>query len=148
MNEKEKLFCKLICFACSPKEAAIRAGYKINVQKKADSLMARQDIQNKISEYNSSLNCHTGEVEAGLKRLAFGSVDDAVKLLYCDEQIPEGLDLFNVSEIKRGKNGVEIKFFDRQKALEKLSELAPASQDGAKPLYKALDESAKLLGES
>ena len=148
MNEKEKLFCKLICSACSPKEAALRAGYKINVQKKADLLMSRKDIAEQISKYNASLACHTGEVEAGLKRLAFGSIDDAIKLLYCDEQIPEGLDLFNVSEIKRGKNGVEIKFFDRQKALEKLCELAPAAQDGAKPLYKALDESAKLLSEN
>ena len=42
-----------------------------------------------------------------------------------------GMDLFNVSEIKiSGKNVLEIKFFDRQKALEKLGELAPQLDGG------------------
>lgn len=42
-----------------------------------------------------------------------------------------GMDLFNVSEIKiSGKNVLEIKFFDRQKALEKLGEFAPQLDGG------------------
>ena len=50
-------------------------------------------------------------------------------------------DLFNVSEIKRVKGGgVEIKFFDRQKALEKLEELDARlkSDEKAKNLVEAV----------
>ena len=48
-------------------------------------------------------------------------------------------DLFNVSEIKRIKGGgVEIKFFDRQKALERLSDLN--DRDGADRQAKNLVE--------
>lgn len=68
-------------------------------------------------------------VKTGLSRLAFGSVNDAVSLIFDDCVTQEKImkaDLFNVSEIKRVKGGgVEMKFWDRQKALEKLVELAP-----------------------
>ena len=70
-------------------------------------------------------------------------------LFESEEKILEGLpqlDLFNVSEIKRVKGGgMEIKFFDRIKALEKLSALD--SEQTAEPLnfYRALEESAKSV---
>lgn len=59
----------------------------------------------------------------GYERLALGKVTDAIKLLYCenlsDDEI-EKLDLTNIAEIKKPKDGaMEIKFFDRLKALEK-----------------------------
>ena len=66
-------------------------------------------------------------VKRGLNRIAFGAVNDAVKLVFDAENMTArdimGMDLFNVSEIK-------IKFFDRQKALEKLGELAPQLDGG------------------
>lgn len=59
---------------------------------------------------------------AGYQRLAFGSICDAISLLYKSDPSKEdleGMDLFLVSEIKRPKDGsMEIKFFDRLKALE------------------------------
>ena len=74
-------------------------------------------------------------VKRGLNRIAFGAVNDAVKLVFDAENMTArdimGMDLFNVSEIKiSGKNVLEIKFFDRQKALEKLGELAPQLDGG------------------
>ena len=56
----------------------------------------------------------------------------------------EKLDLFNVSEIKRPKGGgLEIKFFDRLKALEHLEQLCTGGdEDSALPFYKALENSA------
>lgn len=76
-----------------------------------------------------------------------------MRLLYeTDESIlallPQ-LDLFNISEIKRQKSGaVEIKFFDRIKALEKLGEI---TDDGAGrtalSFYDALEKSAKSINE-
>ena len=58
----------------------------------------------------------------------------------------EKLDLFNVSEIRRIKGGgVEIKIFDRLKALEKLYELENSldSRDKASGLINALSLSVK-----
>ena len=54
--------------------------------------------------------------------------------------------LFNVSEIKRVKGGgVEVKLFDRLKALEKLFELENSfsDRDKANDLIKALSDSAE-----
>ena len=68
-------------------------------------------------------------VKRGLNRIAFGAVNDAVKLVFDAENMTArdimGMDLFNVSEIKiSGKNVLEIKFF------EKLGELAPQLDGG------------------
>ena len=88
------------------------------------------------------------EVRDGLRRLAFGEIHDAVLLLFADEsEILEKLgelDLFNVSEIKRPKGGgMEIKFFDRIRALEKLKD--SKNETPAQPFgfYRALEESVK-----
>lgn len=89
------------------------------------------------------------EVCDGLRKLAFGDITDAVGLLFEDEEeilhkLPK-LDLFNVSEIKRPKGGgMEIKFFDRLKAIDKIRELV-SEQECKKPtsFYEALEKSAK-----
>ncbi len=83
----------------------------------------------------------------GLRRLAFGRINDALELLkddFCFDHA-EKLDLFNVSEIKRAKGGgVEVKFFDRLEALEKLAELESAErgETGADSFFTALRKSA------
>ncbi|MBR1562446.1 MAG: hypothetical protein IJ645_04490, partial [Ruminococcus sp.] len=68
-------------------------------------------------------------VRTGLTRLAFGQVNDAVRLAFDKEVTAEQImkmDLFNISGITLQKDGaVEIKFADRQTALEKLVELDP-----------------------
>lgn len=83
-------------------------------------------------------------VLAGLERLAFGSANDAVKLMFSPdisvEELAE-LDIFNISEINRDKSGgVQIKLFDRQKALEKLWECAKSrnEKEAAAKLFDAL----------
>ena len=91
-------------------------------------------------------------VEKGLMRLAFGSVADAMKLMLCEDAMTsediEKLDLFNVSEIKRPKGGgLEIKFFDRLKALEKLAALGGGEENSQSSFIKALSEGARLLSE-
>lgn len=91
------------------------------------------------------------EIREGLKRLAFGEIQDAVLLLFADEEeilktLPK-LNLYNVSEIKRPKGGgMEIKFFDRIRALEKLRELDSRSASEPLGFYKALEEGARLAG--
>lgn len=94
------------------------------------------------------------DVTEGLRRLAFGEIQDAVTLLFeSDENILSSLprlDLFNVSEIKRQKGGgMEIKFFDRLKALERLGDVLDAdSGQKAVSFYDALEKSAAGIKEN
>lgn len=85
----------------------------------------------------------------GYEKLALGGIADAVKLMYIENPSEEDLtrlDLFNVSEIKRPKDGaMEIKFFDRLKALEKLGELNEGETAKAATLFEALQNSTKAL---
>lgn len=88
------------------------------------------------------------EALAGLRRLAFGRINDALALLQDDpgEISAERLDLFNVAEIKRPKGGgLEIKFFDRLEALERLAELEDraAGTSSADSFFSALQKSSK-----
>lgn len=88
------------------------------------------------------------QVQQGLLELAFGNISDAVSLLYLsDEEALENLpklNLFNISEIKRPKGGgMEIKFFDRIKACEKLREHTESRSDEGLSFYQALEKSAE-----
>ena len=85
----------------------------------------------------------------GFEKLAFGSVADAVRLIFTgpDESPAFGrMDLFNISEIKRGRDGsMEIKFYDRIRALQCL-EAMQSGGDG-QPLLQAIREGAKALAD-
>jgi len=149
LTEKEMLFCNLYSATRNPREAAARAGYKIFPEKIGLRLLNRQDIKDTLSAMKRQVQ--KGDAAAGLKRLAFSSVSDALRLIYAEEPLSptelEGLDLFMVSEIKRPKGGgMEIKFFDRIKALEKLSEIDNISDNNRMtPFYNALAEGVKQL---
>lgn len=60
------------------------------------------------------------------------------------------MELFNIAEIKRPKGGgIEIKFFDRLKALERLADMtADEATDSALPFYRALENSANAIRKS
>lgn len=143
------MFCCYYVISGDPAEAAVKAGFgKEDAVSTAASLLKDQQCLTLISELKSifSENC---PVKTGLKRLAFGSSNDAVSLAFAEEfPAPEAfasLDLFNVSEIKRDRNGgVEIRFFDRIKALEKLYEIENDfdNKDTAAGLMSALTASA------
>ncbi len=86
----------------------------------------------------------------GYQRIAFGDVSDPVRLLFCEEVAPRTLrnmDLFCVSEIKRPKGGgMEIKFFDRIRALQCMRELG--EEEGSPcEFYRALEAGAQALRE-
>ncbi|MBR0483395.1 MAG: hypothetical protein IJJ69_01270 [Oscillospiraceae bacterium] len=92
----------------------------------------------------------TQRVIDGLKKLAFGKVNDAVSLVFAEDMPPPeilaNMQLFNISSVKRVKGGgVEVQFFDRQKALEKLYEYALSNQNGkiSESLLKALADSSQ-----
>lgn len=90
-------------------------------------------------------------VEEGYKKIAFGDITDAVKLVFAEDypQNLSKLNLFTISELKRAKGGgLEVKFFDRLKALECLSQLDSGSEKVDLSFYQALEKSSKLIGKS
>lgn len=109
-------------------EAAIAAGISpLRARLEGVRLLSDRRTRRQLEAADKQRDKERFEVRAGLERLAYGRVNDAAALAFAEEITPHMLaeaDLFNVSEIKRIKGGgVEIKFFDRQKALEKLEEL-------------------------
>ena len=145
IKSKRELFCCWYAALGSVQEAAIKAGFSQNTAL-SQGLECLSDpvCRSRIAQFRRALS-DTGCVAGGLRRLAFGSCADAVSLAFADElptrEAVKDLDLFCVSEIKRDKNGgVEIKLFDRMKAMEKLFELerAGSENDAARCLIEAL----------
>ena len=109
-----------------------------------------QELVDRANKLVSILNAGNEEIICGLKRLAFGSVADCLKLILSNETENfdiEKMDFFNIAEIKKPTGGgIEIKFFDRLKALDKLSEICEnADDDSSMPFYEAIKKSAKVL---
>lgn len=150
IKQKRKKFCCSYVLLGNVREAAISAGFPADTAL-MDGVECLESAECKrlISKLRLLL-ADSGSVISGLKRLAFGSCSDAVYLVFADELPPaeviSGLDLFNVSEIKRVKGGgVEVKLFDRQKALEKLFEFENTCSDKgcAESLIAALTKPAE-----
>lgn len=152
LREKEMLFCAYYAEGGDARGCAARAGFSVMPQRTAAKLLARDDVRAEISRLEKEKKSAASCVEKGLMRLAFGSVADAMKLMLCEETMSaeeiEKLDLFNVSDIKRPKGGgLEIKFFDRLKALERLEKLGGEEENTQSSFVQALAEGAKMLSE-
>jgi hypothetical protein len=103
-----------------------------------------------MAKKRNSARPSSGRAERGYRKIAFGKINDAVSLMFRDDISPDELkklNLNNVAELKQTKDGLEIKFYDRMKALECLREM---EEDGAgqSPLYRALMQSVKKRGEA
>lgn len=150
LTSKEKLFCTYYSLGRNGREAAVKSGYMFP-EKTAVRLLRRKDIAEETARLDKQREATEKDIAIGYQRLAFGCISDAVCLLFSDEvsrEEIEKMDLFNVSEIKRKKGGdIEIKFFDRLKALEKLSELGSvnSSSDDENSLFSAIEKGAKAL---
>ncbi len=149
LTKKEAEFCCLAAVLGNPSEAAYKAGFTAFPQKKAEKLMRKKQIAEEIGRIKER-NAKHEEAATGLRRIAFGSVADAVSLAvnFGESTDINALDLFAVSEIKYtlGK-GVEIKFYDRLKALEALAEIESSEENtGAMSIYEAISNSARQAG--
>ena len=123
-------FAKTFVRTRNGSETAVRLGYSPEEAKELEAdMLARKSVKRAIRKLDDADEQNLCYVKTGLSRLAFGSINDAAALLFADEPTREEVlsaDLFNVAEIKKVKGGgVEMKFYDRQKALEKLVELDP-----------------------
>ncbi|WP_295209293.1 terminase small subunit [Ruminococcus sp.] len=130
MTERSKLFARLFFHLRNLREAAQRLGVeRKNAENEGAALLHSEGVAEEIRRLENEDVQTTAYVKTGLSRLAFGCVNDAVRLIFDENVTAEevmGYDFFNVSEIKKNAKGdIEVKFFDRQRALEKLVELAP-----------------------
>ena len=124
-------------------------------EKQAERLLSREEIREEISRQRENMLCHKEKdlARLGLARIIFSSPSrlfgEIMKLRAEDEPYELKVsddDLFCLSEIKLGKGGtLEIKFFDKLKALESLGKIP--SDDGEEndlsfldALYKAGEE--------
>ncbi len=153
LTPKEKLFCMYFVNSADAKQSAIDAGYIKYPTQKALTLLSRSDVADEIATLAKENSRVMSKVaRCGYKRLAFGSIADAINLLYMESPTKKQLqdmDLFMVSEIKKPKDGaMEIKFYDRLKALEKLSDEQEDSNSGTNSLLDALSLGAQNLSHS
>ena len=151
MKPREKEFCRLMAVYGDPIRAARMARYR-DPETVWSQLAARDDIVDEIRRRCENIrSIYESTALTGLYRLAYGGVGDPLNLLYRDqisEEDLQTLDLRNVSEIKRSDKGIEIKFCDRVKAIDKLQELLSNSSEhsGGTGLLDAMLLSAKALG--
>ncbi len=150
LKPKEKLFCIYYSQHRSGISAAAMAGYPFP-KSVAAKLLAKKEIRKEIERLDENLPVTCHEIANGYRLFAFGESIDAFRLLFCDEPPSdnelEKMNLLNISEIKRPKNGgIEIKFFDRLKALEKLGEIAHNTDNNdALPFYDVIEKSASAI---
>ena len=153
MTRKEDKFCCFYSSNGNVRLSAVMAGDSNNPEQTGQQLLTRGDIAGRVKEYRDTrVNDLRLMALLGYERLAFGSIADCIQLLYMEAptlQRLEAMDLFMISEIKKPKDGaMEIKFFDRIKALEKLSEAQEDTHEKSLPFYRALERSADMLSNS
>ena len=153
LTPKELSFCHQYIQTGNPAEAARISGYKGNIEKKGTELISNPQIYQTIEKiFKEKKKNLTYKATTGYERLAFGSIADCIKLLFSENLSPkelEHMDLFNISEIKKPREGaMEIKFFDRLRALEKLEEIESEQKNDKEPFYTALEKGIQKLKKS
>ncbi len=146
LTKKEKAFCRKYLETGSVEEA----GRFCKISKDCYELLTREDILNEIHRLGEAMDKSLEVIaKSALKRLAVGSISDAVSLIFTEkpdfEKLNE-LDLFMISEIKRKDNLTEIKFFDRFKAIQSLIE-GFGNDESSVPIYDALMAGAERLNK-
>ena len=107
-------------------------------------MKGRREMEQKNTESLLKKRIRSGKVRKEdvirrLAELAFGKVNDCVKLVLDEDVIPDKLDLSLLSEVKRNDKGtVEVRLVDRLKALEQLALLAEADGGDLESFLKAL----------
>lgn len=149
-NETKHLFSLFYASGKSVKEAAILAGIDPEIaENEGLKLLKLKSVNKLIKRFAQNGFNDANGVKVGLKRLAFGEINDIMEVVLSDE--PIGLrrlfqmNFYNISEVKKVKGGgLEVKIFDRQKAMEKLLEIYQneENQTGAEEFFKALSLSA------
>ena len=152
LTKKEKLFCVYFANSADIEQSIKKAGYKKEHYKTALLLLSKNEICEQINRIlETRRNVHSNLALSGYERLAFASIKDSVQLLFMTKEELhrlKNLDLYAVSEIKKLKDGgMEIKFFDKLKALEKLSQLSQKEDESGVDFLSALNFSDAKICE-
>ena len=146
LTAREREFCLSFMQSGDAQLSARSAGFR-NPDSEGERLLCNEKIcaeLERLSELRGRLLTALSVI--GYQRLAFGSAADAASLLFEENPSRETLgkmDLFLVSEIRRPKDGaMEIKFFDRARALEKLASLS-MERESSSSLYDAIGRVAE-----
>lgn len=146
LTAREREFCLSFMQSGDAQLSARSAGFR-NPDSEGERLLCNEKIcaeLERLSELRGRLLTALSVI--GYQRLAFGSAADAASLLFEENPSRETLgkmDLFLVSEIRRPKDGaMEIKFFDRARALEKLASLS-MERESSSSLYDAIGSVAE-----
>lgn len=149
LTSKEIEFCRIYASCLNSRVAAAKAGFAFP-EKAGLKLLSKSGIAEEIERHSNTQQCFAQAAD-GLRKIAFGSVADAVRLVLHPDEIrdTDTLDLFMVSEIKLPKSGgVELKLFDRIKALEALATLSEGGDsDGAAPFINAIFKGTEAIGD-
>lgn len=153
LTHREYLFCNNYVNSGDVKKSATIAGYKVDPEFVGYKLLQRSEINSKIDElYSQKKKNLLYKACSGYEKLAFGTISDAIRLIYSENLSLDAIskmDLFNVAEIKKPRDGMlEIKFFDRFKALEKLQQLDFLSTNQNNSFFNAIENSIKSLNLS
>lgn len=152
LSSKELQFCLNYVNSGNVEKSALKSGYKKNSLKAGSSLLEKESILQKIDDlYQKKRKNFLYRALCGYEKLAFGSINDSVNLLFSKNLKPneiENLDLFNVSEIKIRDGSLEIKFFDRLRALEKLQQIDFADNSRASSFYDAIEKGTEVFNEN
>ena len=150
--ERKERFCLFYHRTGNAKEAALAAGYPPrSAERTALSLLEENRVKKRLAALAAGESSAERELLlAGVRRLAFGSVNDAVRFCLDRESLVPGdlqkLDLFCLSELKVTDKGLEMKFFDRLKALTLLRELCGGTAEAERSsFYDALERGAAAL---
>lgn len=153
MKANFKRFAQMFVRTRNTAEAAVRSGCDpADAKSEGERLFNDSRVKEEIRRLDKNDEQTLCYVKTGLSRIAFGSVNDAVALMFAEGVTKEDIlqaDLFNLSEIKFDKGKIEMKFFDRQKALEKLVELDPQLKEvsDAESFIKAVYSGSRQLDE-
>lgn len=148
-TQRDKAFARAYAYCCDAETSAILCGYPANEARAVGTaLLHKKSVARQIERCFLEKQRLYDSVRTGLERIALGRSNDAVKLafLQCEEvsaELIESLDLSLISSVKRDKDGgVDIKLFDRQKALESLIGLEETSsgEAAAQSFLSALSE--------
>ena len=150
LSKKQRIFCYYFVETGNPEKAFDIANMKNSVEN-IPKLMLDESIRSEIKRiYEYKKQNLSMKAEIGYERLAFGEIFDCIKLIFLkdiENYEIENMNFFNISEIKRLKDGtMEIKFFDRMKALEKVEQTeSKKSENEILPFYSALEDGVKNL---
>lgn len=133
------------------RESALLAGFPPETaQQEGLKLLSLRSTQKLIKRFSQNGFSDEEAVKKGLSRLAFGEINDIMEVVLSDEPIGLhklfNMNFFSVSEVKKVKGGgLEIKLFDRQKAMEKLLEIEEKSRSrcDAEEFFDALKITAE-----